>query len=520
MKKILSFLFKQNHYLIIFFILFAFYCAIIIGISWDENYYKILGKKNLNYLLSLGIIDSEYFYKFRYSTLYWSFSSLLGQIVPQNFSDQFYHLLNTIFGLFTIVGIYKISKILFNKSVAKISSIFLFLIPFFFGHLAINNKDTILALSHVWIFYYLIRYNFKNYEFLQRLKIIFKVAAFAALGSGIQLLFLGSTLPILIFFLYNYFIINKKKLFTLFYDFLIFFIIFYFILILFWVDTHQNIFLMPYKYFLTTLTLDIGWPFNVLNGEYFYSNEAPYYYLFKNLLYKLPEFILFLYIIFLFIIFLKFKYFNKNFYNFNINLLLIFSIIFFPSIIILFIPYPIYDGLRLFLWFVPYLVIIPSLAIYYTYLNLNKIFFKIIFSIFLILFIYYVVIFINITPYQYTYLNFFTGKKNERYQKFEGDYWSVSLKELILKSNLNNQGEIKYTSCGTNPEIAKIYMKKKYKNSYYTNFKNANYLILANRTLYSEKNKKISNCFDEYDYENIFVIKRNGVILSAIKKIN
>ena len=63
-------------------------------------------------------------------------------------------------------------------------------------------------------------------------------------------------------------------------------------------------------------------------------------------------------------------------------------------------------------------------------------------------------------------------------------------------------------------------MKKKYKNSYYTNFKNANYLILANRTLYSEKNKKISNCFDEYDYENIFVIKRNGVILSAIKKIN
>lgn len=159
MKKILSLLHDQNKNFKIFAIIFSIYCALILGISWDENYYKILGEKNLSYLLSFGIIESEYFSKFRYSTIYWSFSSLIGQIIPEKFSDQFYHLLNTFFGLLVIVGVYKIAKLLFNKSIGIICSFFLFFLPTFFGHLAINNKDTILALSHVWIFYYLIKYN-------------------------------------------------------------------------------------------------------------------------------------------------------------------------------------------------------------------------------------------------------------------------------------------------------------------------------------------------------------------------
>ena len=53
-----------------------------------------------------------------------------------------------------------------------------------------------------------------------------------------------------------------------------------------------------------------------------------------------------------------------------------------------------------------------------------------------------------------------------------------------------------------------------------TNIENAQYLILTNRTLYSQKMGKISNCFDEFNFKNIFYVKRNGVILSAIKKID
>ena len=62
-------------------------------------------------------------------------------------------------------------------------------------------------------------------------------------------------------------------------------------------------------------------------------------------------------------------------------------------------------------------------------------------------------------------------------------------------------------------------MKQKYKNVEYTDIKKASYIIMTNRTMFSENNKSISNCYDEYNLENIAEVKRNGVVLSAIKKL-
>ena len=61
MKKILSLLHDQNKNFKIFAIIFSIYCALMLGISWDENYYKILGEKNLSYLLSFGMISLSIF---------------------------------------------------------------------------------------------------------------------------------------------------------------------------------------------------------------------------------------------------------------------------------------------------------------------------------------------------------------------------------------------------------------------------------------------------------------------------
>ena len=122
------------------------------------------------------------------------------------------------------------------------------------------------------------------------------------------------------------------------------------------------------------------------------------------------------------------------------------------------IPYSIYDGLRLFLWSAPYLVVIPSITAYVIFLN-KSYFYNIIKIFILILFVLNIFNFLTITPYHYTYLNLFSGKKENRYQKFENDYWSTSLKELILSSDLGD-GKINFYSCGVSPEITKIYMKK------------------------------------------------------------
>ena len=91
-------------------VLYALYCSIVIGVAWDEIYYHKIGKINLNYLLSFGLVEGSFDQKYRYSTLYWSFGSLLSQSVPEKYHIEVNHIINTIFGLMVVVGCYQIVK--------------------------------------------------------------------------------------------------------------------------------------------------------------------------------------------------------------------------------------------------------------------------------------------------------------------------------------------------------------------------------------------------------------------------
>ena len=70
---------KKNNQIIILFLafLFAAYCAIKIGASWDEGFHINQGKITLDYLLSLGNINKEILYRENYSPIYWSLLYLL-----------------------------------------------------------------------------------------------------------------------------------------------------------------------------------------------------------------------------------------------------------------------------------------------------------------------------------------------------------------------------------------------------------------------------------------------------------
>lgn len=516
MKKYFTLLIEQETKIKILLIIYTLYCSFNIGMSWDESYHQKIGDINLKYLLSFGQIDEPFFSKYRYSTFYWSVLSFINQMFPQKFNLEIYHILNSFFGLMTIVGLYKLNKILFNKSIAKISSIFLFFIPFFYGHFAINFKDIILAFAHVWIIYYIYKYIFFDYRFKKKLLIIFKISLLSALGTGVQLLFLGSLIPVILIFMMIVLFFKKKSFKILLTDFILFFFLFYFVLVLFWVDTHDNIIKLPFEFLIKTLSIDVGWSFNLLNGDYLNSDDTPYNYLLINYFYKLPEFLIILYVLTIPILFFNRKLLKSKFKNFKKIILITFLLLIYPSLVLFIIPYPVYDGVRLFLWSAPYLVIIPSITTYVILINENF-FYNLIKITLSILFVIHIFNFLTITPYHYTFLNYFSGNKELRYKKFENDYWSTSLKELILSSRLGD-GRVTFYSCGVNPEIAKMYMKQKYKRSEFTNKNNAAYVIMTNRTLLSEKNNKITNCYDEYEAENVHQIKRNGIILSAIKK--
>ena len=140
MNKFSNLLLKHQVKLKYLLVFYGIYCAISLGTSWDEKYYQIIGKINLDYLLSFGLLDENFDQKYRYSTLYWSLSSLLSQVVPNKYSIEIHHLINTLFGFLTIIGVYKITKKLFSTNVAKTISVFLFFIPFFLVTLPSTTK--------------------------------------------------------------------------------------------------------------------------------------------------------------------------------------------------------------------------------------------------------------------------------------------------------------------------------------------------------------------------------------------
>ena len=132
--------------------------------------------------------------------------------------------------------------------------------------------------------------------------------------------------------------------------------------------------------------------------------------------------------------------------------------------------------------------------------------------------IYFLYNFFQITPYQYTYLNFLNGKKAERYKKFENDYWGASLEELIKKSSLLKNETYHVGTCGTSTELVKKISKKYgYKNFKFVNEKEASLIIMTNRAV--EKDSHLTNCFDKYEGKNVSEVRRGDLTLSSIRKI-
>jgi hypothetical protein len=174
---------------------------------------------------------------------------------------------------------------------------------------------------------------------------------------------------------------------------------------------------------------------------------------------------------------------------------------------------------------IPYICIIPGLTIYYLIENINSIKAKLTLSLLSLFIIYFLFNFFLITPYQYTYLNILNGKIENRYKKFENDYWGSSIKELINKVNLNKKSTISFATCGIPQKVAESYLKKRgYSNFRFGNSEDSNYIIMTNRATLDKKNiwksENIINCYDKFKGNDAFKVSRKGMILSVVRKLN
>ena len=128
--------------------------------------------------------------------------------------------------------------------------------------------------------------------------------------------------------------------------------------------------------------------------------------------------------------------------------------------------------------------------------------------------LYYIYIFILLTPYQYTYLNKFVGNLSNAHNKFENDYWAVSIKELVNQipnnKDLLNNKELKLTFCGVADNNVKPYLKKiqnfQFKQVYWLT-EDYDYIIMTNRVFKENGNEEsmdadnlinLKTCFERF----------------------
>ena len=117
-------------------------------------------------------------------------------------------------------------------------------------------------------------------------------------------------------------------------------------------------------------------------------------------------------------------------------------------------------------------------------------------------------------------------KNENRYKKFENDYWATSIKELIKNVSFKTEEIIKFSTCGLINKAPKVYLKKRLDINYkFVPIDEDDYIIMTNRVsrdhgVTKELGKyKGTNCFDIFEGDDVATVKRNGLILSVIRKI-
>ena len=550
-------------------LLFAWASSIIIGLSADEYFHHINGLVRYEFLVSLG---EKKIFEFRnnsiYPGLYDTLSYAIAQIVFF-INKKFYignidiimHFINVSFSTLSVLGLYLLTKKLFNKKIALITILLTLMNPFFFGHMGMNSKDIIVFFGFVWFCYYFYLYCTENKNVFKNL-ILFSF--FIGFGCGVRLALLMPILPVVL--IGFYYLIRKYK--TNYYSLVkrlslhipLAFCFCLFLVVLCWphviVEINKNNFFEVFSTVINnTLSLKGGPKLGLINGEFYETLNTPRTYFLNILLYRIPIYFSFLILATYFLmIFKKLNYeneiknFNKIFYLTNI-------IAFFPIIISVILSISIHDNIRLFLFIIPFFCIVAALSLNYFFETFKNYFVnKLGFIILLILFSISFYRFIMLTPYQYTYVNFSYPVFNKTVDKFELDYWGTSYKELVKnlkeKYSIEEIRKFKFADCYGGQETLLYYLKKNFgikrlydiderplqathvalTNRSFANIRNnpstknlvddkGNFLLSDFEKVLRSPNVK-TTCFKFYSGTDEVTVSRNGVPLSTIRKLD
>ncbi len=505
---------KKHLPIFIFIILYLFYVFFSyksFGITWDEQAVYERGKQlyrhlidpnypsNNDLIIRKSTDDVWPTYNNSYATTLFAFN--------QDQSYETYHLSNLLFATSIFIFAYYFLYIKYKKPwLSILGPLFIILNPRFFGDIAANPKDmpfAVLYFISIACIYFIPR--LKN--ILLRVLILGFLFAFTQSGRT-----LGFTLYFILFlydlFLWKYKLTKEKKehpelIVFFFHEFLYLFMIFIcsnFFMLVTWPYIGSNYF----KNFIDVLNTAKQFPWNgtvFFMGKNYLSMDLPRSYLPVWFAVSVPIFIIVSVIGSL--ILLK-KMWKKN------EILFLCALAIGINLLLYLIAKPvIYNGVRHFLFLLPFFSLLAAVFVIELYQSKYKKI-KYIFLILLVINCLLVMISqVKLFPYQYLYFNELVGGLKGGSQYFATDYWNASFKEGILWLKNNKIQENKKYSiyvCGSSLSVFYYFSNNM---EWVGSYDKANYAICSE---YTKEYKKIPG-------KVIHTVERDSVPLNYVIEI-
>lgn len=518
--------------------------------SGDEYVHVQQAEKNINYLKSLGAdkealktpISRLKHYGQSFDTITTGAAHVLG--IDNVY--QFRHVSNAIVAwlviLFTTLTVLKISKNYF----AGFITVILFLVSMrFMGHAMNNLKDIPFAFAFIFSIFFIIRFleNIPKISLIDLIGIILGIAFGISIRIGGLLIFAYFILFAGLYF--YYFAIRENLSLKVVLSWIwklgilsIFIFVFSYVLgILLWPWALEN----PVTHPLESLALMHQYPTTVrqiFEGELYWSDRFPWYYLFKYLLITLPLIVI---VGFgsCFLLMRKVRDQNQLIY-----MLFIFIAFGFPLFYTSVSGANVYGGWRQVLFIFPPLVVLSSIGISLAAEKIrNNVRTQVGGIVIALILLYHPVRFFILNyPYHYVFFNPLVGGVKGAYGNYELDYYFTSFKEAyaFIDNKINDQPKI----VAANFIIPEYYKGKNYKpvliDYYNRSIDNWDYAIICNtfldpyhlkeslwppdNTIFTEDVEgrpilAIIKRASKVDYEGIKLLE-DGDIHSAIIKLN
>ncbi len=478
-------MFRWHHASVFLFaIIFVMICTTFLdyGITWDEPARKEYGYRVLLWYTSFfqnnaATIDTV---RNMYGGFFEAFAQFVSSILvllKKNYLYETRHLLNAFFGLTGIVFTYKLGRLIAGEKAGFFSSLILTLTPRYYGHIFNNSKDIPFAVLFLTASYYIFS-SYRQFPKLSKTHVI-KLGVCIGLALGVRigaLLLYGYFFLIFLAWLLNKTYIERESVISLSYDtkaFSNFGFSFFFVIAISW-GTMLLCWpwaqIAPIENPLRALSeiSEFPWKGTILfKGEFIKASDVPWDYIPTWLSISLPEFY------FLFVLFGVIgacRYLRRtpqrddHSSRFLTEIsLLIFAIIF-PVLYVIYKQSVLYDGIRHFLFILPFLAIISGISLTYILRSINSFFTK--FSVIAVtIFLFGLSVFdmISLHPYENVYFNrIFGGGLPVAANNYDTDYWGNSYKEasewVVQNYSLNSKTTYSVAACLFPQEILLYYL--------------------------------------------------------------